>query len=960
MNRSGSFLMLLLMALAVFAVVYLLFGDALEDGAATSGYAGGDGSGMPDLLGSAGASLETKGTAPKTAEELAAERARAEAAARKVTKEEGVFGIVTDARDRPIAGATVTMILDPPGDRRRQGVPDSMPLATATTNDDGEYVVGPSPTDDPHVKIRAEAGGYAASVQRVRRIGVRVDFILDKGGRLDLRVIDVLGKPVAGATAVHQAGNVVSAAPTDEEGHARFASLPTGTGTLVVTKDGYGAVRDQNVAVAPGKTETRTLVLPKGTEISGSVVDGETQRPLAGVVVSLRYPQLPTLNMEPFKNTKTDEEGRFKISADVSGQEQVSVHAVKDGFAEGRMWRNAQSKGDLEFKLFKTGEALEGRVVDADNQPVGGVSVTYAWLQNEPKHKVPSAETQEDGTFVLALPAWAGPGSGWTVVATSAEHGLGTKQVSVPRKGQPPAKQVEIQLGGTGSISGTVKDGGGQPVQGAVVSLTPDWKTARESARAGTFNWQVLNVINNGQHHNLSAVTGMDGTYTVTGVPALAYQVMASFGLDQHTLPEAVVVREGDEATADIALGEGGTIEGWILDSDGKPVVGAYVSANPANNRRFGWWRRRPSGRSQSDGRFVLRGVTDDTYNMWAYAAGYGSAQHKNARQGDTEIQIRLKALGWIEGVVSKEGRPYAGMFTVMARPVQGGNRSMEMMAMSGRWFPGQQQRTFNTSDGRFQVKGLQAGDYTVQVSTNDGLIALQEDVVTVMDGRGSREAQLELTEGARVTGTVRDDETGRGVPNAWVNASGKSATGQTLPSTYGRTDAKGAYELKGLGAGTYTISAYVGGSQVSEQVDLAQSERRTLDLVKRSPGSIHFTVLDEKGEPLADARPNIQSATGSYVGVNTTAMRRDGLIEGPYDWRALWNTNAEGVLVRYHVPPGVVTVWATKSGYTPAGERQQVDVRTGRMTEVVIRLKKRGAPAPRRPGMPPPPPAIR
>lgn len=946
MNRWSGLLMLLLMGLAVFAVVDLLFGDSMTEGAAGSGYAGSASGGAMDLLGASGASLETKGTRPKTAEEIAAEKAKAEeAAVRKVTKEEGVFGSVTDARGNALAGAVVKLLPDPPEYRRRQGVPDGDAIATAMTNEQGEYIVGPSAAD-PHAKVRAEAPGFAASLQRVRARGVRIDFILDKGGALDLRVIDVLGKPVEGATALHVAGTVVSSSVTDADGKAHFASLPTGTGNLVVTKPGFGAVRDQNVAVAPGETEERTLVMPKGMEIAGSVVDGETQRPLAGVAISLRYPQLPTLEAEAATSgTKTDEEGRFKITGFVSGQEQLVVHATKTGFADGRMWRNAQSKGELQFKLLKSGEAFEGRVVDADSQPVSGATITYAWMQNEKKADVPSAETQEDGSFTLPLPSWAAAGSSWTVIATSDEHGLGTVQASVPRKDQGRAKELEIKLGGVGSVSGTVKDKGGQPVQGAVVSLTPDWKLARETARRGEFNWQVLNVINNGVHHNLSAVTGMDGTYKVSGVPALAYQVTAAYGLDQYTLPEAVAVRADDDTTADIALGEGGTIEGWVLDSDGEPVVGAYVYASPVNNRSYGWWRRQPNGRSQSDGKFVLRGVTDDTYNLWAYGAGYGSAQHKNARQGDTEIQVRLKALGWIEGVVNKEGRPYAGMFTILVRPVNN-NRNRAMPVMSG-WSPGQQQRTFNTSDGKFKVKGLQAGDFTVQASTNDGLIALQEDVVTVMDGRASREAQLELTEGARVSGTVRDDETGRGVPNAYVYANGKTPTGQPAPSAYTQSDAKGKYELRGLGGGSYTINAYVGGAPVSEAVDLTQGERRSLDLVKQPPGSVHFTVVDEKGAPIADARPNIQSSSGSYVGVNTTAMRKEGLLGERYDWRALWNTNAEGVLIRYHVPPGLVTVWAHKSGYTMEGARPQVEVATGQMTEVVIKLKRRGAAPP-------------
>ena len=42
-------------------------------------------------------------------------------------------------------------------------------------------------------------------------------------------------------------------------------------------------------------------------------------------------------------------------------------------------------------------------------------------------------------------------------------------QASVPKKGKPPAKEVEITLGGTGTVKGVVTDGSGTAVAGAVV-----------------------------------------------------------------------------------------------------------------------------------------------------------------------------------------------------------------------------------------------------------------------------------------------------------------------------------------------------------------------------------------------------------------------------------------------------------------------------------------------------------
>ena len=53
--------------------------------------------------------------------------------------------------------------------------------------------------------------------------------------------------------------------------------------------------------------------------------------------------------------------------------------------------------------------------------------------------------------------------------------------------------------------------------------------------------------------------------------------------------------------------------------------------------------------------------------------------------------------------MVNREGRPFAGMFTVLARPVRTNNNNSNMY---GGWVPGQQQRTLNTSATRFSAAG--------------------------------------------------------------------------------------------------------------------------------------------------------------------------------------------------------------------------------------------------------------
>jgi hypothetical protein len=222
-------------------------------------------------------------------------------------------------------------------------------------------------------------------------------------------------------------------------------------------------------------------------------------------------------------------------------------------------------------------------------------------------------------------------------------------------------------------------------------------------------------------------------------------------------------------------------------------------------------------------------------------------------------------------------------------------------------------------------------------------MVALPSDVVTVVDGRASREARLELSAGGTVSGFVRNDETGAAIPSVWVYAQGKAPAGggQAPPAAHGQTDSKGHYEIKGLGSGTYTISAYVSGSPVQSVVDVQLGGQSQVDLAKQRPGSIQFIVVDQEGKPIAGASTQIRTATGNWIGVNIQAMRKEGLIGERYDWSALTKTGADGSVMRYHIPPGVLTVWASRRGYKSKAPRQQVGVASGSVTEVEITLEK-------------------
>ncbi len=261
-------------------------------------------------------------------------------------------------------------------------------------------------------------------------------------------------------------------------------------------------------------------------------------------------------------------------------------------------------------------------------------------------------------------------------------------------------------------------------------------------------------------------------------------------------------------------------------------------------------------------------------------------------------------------------------------------------------WYGGQNQFSFNTDDGRFVVRGQQEGEYEVRASTPTGLISLQQEKVRVVTGQGTSEVHLRMSRGATVRGRITSEATGEPMAGAWVGFSARSGSTQGdssgATSGGGRTNAKGEYEVRGLGGGAYTVSvSSSNGMNWSVALDLQFGETRRLDLVQRQPGTIQIFVADARDNPIAQAQPTVKSETGAWVWPNWNALRRDGLMGNGVTWQMLNQTDEGGINIRYHVPPGRYEIGASKSGYKLKGEKVWVDVGSGQQSQVTLVMEK-------------------
>jgi RNA polymerase sigma-70 factor (ECF subfamily) len=312
-----------------------------------------------------------------------------------------------------LAGGMITYLATKSGDKR--GVAQPMKSGGAPplgwlrpkANSDG----GSIPDDGP----REEAGlfGYVVDTEGNAVIGASVE-----AGVFEGESPDSLKKKVS-----------VQSTTTDSNGEFRFAhdafsqakellapkedasdEAPKQLQTVVAaSKEGYVLAREPiDFELVSGPL---MLILRKGAEVSGQVIWKERHEPIARVRILCR-----ALNWDVYRSTYgeglTDSEGNFKLTAPFEGTVSVYPWLASYGssyFSYGR----SDLPGELTLELtaadsvaglvlevgLMSDTIIEGRVVDAEGNPVAGAQMQLS----TDKAMSPSTTSEEDGWYRLMV-----------------------------------------------------------------------------------------------------------------------------------------------------------------------------------------------------------------------------------------------------------------------------------------------------------------------------------------------------------------------------------------------------------------------------------------------------------------------------------------------------------------------------------------------------------------------------
>ncbi len=695
--------------------------------------------------------------------------------------------------------------------------------------------------------------------------------------------------PIPGAL-VWWPGEPAAAARTDAGGQYRLAAAPTGQTGLGAAATGYHQGFERVAAEAGGASRGPSFALEPALRVHGSVVDAATKKPLAGVEVRAREAPAGAMGRFRFPGgggepiARTGANGRFDLRG-LAYDTPYELHLRRAGYAPRREQLPPIPPAEPSASLVVLDYALDrgrravGRVVDGEQQPIGGAKVTLRsapaggdprsrmrmMARGEEQQETYEATTGARGEFALAgLPAGR-----FDLEARAA--GFAPRVVpglEIPAgDGEQDLGTVLLQPGE--ALEGRVTDPQGQPVAEAEVRV----------AAAGR---DPVFALFARQGETADAWTDVTGWFRVADlVPGQPVTVVVTRkGYSTAEVPGVKLPAEPLAVTLQPAI----RVSGRVVDPGGEPVPRAQVMAF-AERQRGGARAMRTGGRAQSDeeGRFVIEEVEPGTLRVTATAEGRQPAELGGiaAPPGrDVEgLELVLAPGATVEGrVTDADGRPVPGVLVNPVEPDRPGTRMM-MMFRGGT----------SDGDGWYRIEGLPPGPRSIAAEDDQGRRAVGD-----LDVRpGSNRLDLRFRGGVEVAGRVVDAE-GTPVADAEVAL---AAPNRGWGEQRVTTGAGGGFVLEGVGEGEYRLLASKEGYAAAESdpFKVAGAPVTGLEIRLQGGGAITGRVLGL--EP--DALPRVM-VRANRAGGGGSFQFQQGVVdfEGRYRFAALaageWRVSAE------------------------------------------------------------------
>ncbi|MBN2582826.1 MAG: carboxypeptidase regulatory-like domain-containing protein [Planctomycetes bacterium] len=414
----------------------------------------------------------------------------------------------------------------------------------------------------------------------------------------------------------------------------------------------------------------QTRPVPRTLKIT--VVHSETQKPLDGVVLSLWID-----NVNSFADA--DEKGRCTIDLPQGKVRRFSVTAQKEGFALKTIaWEDNDGNPAIpaEYTIpIEPGTTIGGIIQDEQGKPIPGVSLTVRIMA---RSKGPNGERISGGHPVTLSPTDSQGRWQYDAAPSHLESddvflhyshpdyiGRGVFQPVGPV--EDLRKQVAIMMLNRGvMVKGRIVDTAGNPIVGAQVNLG---KYGRYSGHQD---------VRSGDDGRFELPPSIPGKNTLSvqadGFSPAACEVLVAENMDPVTF----------------RLDPGGEIKARVVDSDGRPVVGAYVRVRKWKQYECLWW----NVKTDDEGRFCWRAAPKDEEVVFEVRKDDLMTQIIALKAAESEQTVTMGPLLTVRGSVTdtETGQPIDA-FTLILGHDRGNQRDWD------------REMGLNLTDGKYEIR---------------------------------------------------------------------------------------------------------------------------------------------------------------------------------------------------------------------------------------------------------------
>jgi 5-hydroxyisourate hydrolase-like protein (transthyretin family) len=550
-----------------------------------------------------------------------------------------------------------------------------------------------------------------------------------------------------------------------------------------------------------------------------------------------------------------------------------------DGYSDGEEIERKSNPNDSWSKPLGS---ISGVVTDKSGVGLAGISVSAYLIDTSvdnngypspppPTHSASWAITDENGSYTMH---GLNNGSYQIVFRDYSEEYVSIWYDSTPQMESAnyvwiskleDVGGINASLSKSSSISGTVTDSNGLPLEGIEVSIL-SYDEERH-----WWSWASY------------ATTNADGNYTVSGISAGAYRIefrdwwrgefapeYYNNALSLETAEDIVLLEEEDRVGIDASLTTASRITGVVTDQDGSPLEQISVSVYQYDAKDE-WWHWVTSAETDELGEYSLGGLAAGNYRVEFrdYYGEYAVEYYENSPDLDSAKDIVVAKSTDVSGINASmvKASGISGVVTGPNGQTPLANVEVELERWTGDDWSWQDQ-TVTEQDGSYQFDGLPAGSYRIEFEDESGQYALEyynnevefdlaENIVLAPEQKVEN-INASLVLGSRINGKVTGPD-GTPLSAVCVEVFRLQENGQWDWYEDTEANADGTYEIGGLPNGTYRVGFF------------DDDEVYAVQFYKNNGNTMYFEL----------ARNIVISSPQTIPGVNAKFDKKAGTISG-------------------------------------------------------------------------------